>query len=280
MKSATKLGKVQDKHFIAMNFHKTFSSTFRTNMTKNRPNSLNINLFASYPRDLRSDANTVPLYPYQSSELVVLFIYGTDYQRQTNNNLFGKLQLILLNWTTFFMILSAIVLCFIRRLSKLRRDGFISVLIDICVIFIGGGRLRMDHKLERWLFVIVSIGALFLNSFTLTSILFPSYLQPQRSIETFQQLAEIKPPFHIGRAFSRDEPIILEMLRFSFLLTSNGFYSPNINSSPLQTKNRCQRTLCRSRPYNGGGYEKGHLICLCYNKAVCWRDQGAFEKFA
>lgn len=153
------------------------------------------------------------LYPYHSVDIFTVFVYGSNYQRQSTDNVFSKLKVFLFNWTNLFVIMAAVVLCFVRRLGKLRRDGFISVLIDVTVIFIGGGRLRMDHKLERWFFVIVSTGALFLNGICLEPTLFPSFLLPQQSVDTLQQLTEIRPPIYSVALFKRDEHLVIEMLR-------------------------------------------------------------------
>lgn len=184
---------------------------------KNRPNVLSMRLH-SVPDSLKLDgiAKVSSLYPYHSAKLSVFFVYGQDYQRQFSANLFSKLKLFIFNWTNCFVISAAVVLCFVRRLRKLRRDGFLSVLIDVMVIFTGGGRLRMDHKLERWFFVIVSIGALFLNSICLESTLFPSYLQRQQNVETFQQLTEINPPVYLAPLLERDSDLVQQMLRFVF----------------------------------------------------------------
>lgn len=188
-------------------------------MSKNHRNILNMDLHLSVLPSMPSllgNSTTVPLYPYRSKDLSVIFFYGSDYRRQINNNLFSKLKIFTFNWTNLFVIFAAIALCFIRRLHKLRRDGFISVLIDVVVIFTGGGNLRMDHKLERWFFVIMSIGAIFLNAICLEPTLFPSFLLNHRSISTFHQLAEINPPIYLRLVLRSNEHLIVEMLRFIF----------------------------------------------------------------
>lgn len=164
--------------------------------------------------ELKENKKEVSLYPHHFVQLSVLFFYGQDYQRKINNNLFSKLKIFLFNWTNLFVILAAVVLCFVRRLKKLRRDGFISVLIDVMVIFTGGGHSRMDHKLERWFFMIVSIGALFLNAICLGPTLFPSYLHRPQSVDTFQQLAEINPPIYLLSSLRKDKGLVNEILRY------------------------------------------------------------------
>lgn len=145
---------------------------------------------------------------------MVIFVYGTDYQRQFNNNLLSKLTLFMFNWTSLFVILASIFLCFVRRIDRLRRAGFMPVLIDVMVMFIGGGNLRMRHTLEKWFFVVVSIGAFFLNAICFDSTSFPSYLLSTQSVETFQQLTEINPPIYFNHLLKSDEKLIHKMLRF------------------------------------------------------------------
>lgn len=154
------------------------------------------------------------LYPYHSIKLLVFFVYGSDFERQFNNNFFNKLKVFLFNWTNTFVILASVTLCFVRRVQRLRHDGFISVLIDVVVIFTGGGKLRFDQKLERWFFSIVSIGALFLNAICLEPTLFPSFLHHQRTVNTFEQLAEINPPVYLAGVLKGNEPYITALLRF------------------------------------------------------------------
>lgn len=174
--------------------------------------ALHLNVLDSIPM-LPGDSKVVALYPYRLGDLSVIFFYGSDYQRQINDNALSKLKIFIFNWTNLLVILMAIVLFFVRRWAKLQRDGFAPVLIDIIVIFIGGGRLRMDHKIERWIFVIMSIGALFLNGICLGPTLFPSYLTPHRSIETFQLLAELNPPIFYRLVFRDQRDILAEMLK-------------------------------------------------------------------
>lgn len=171
-----------------------------------------------------------PLYPYRSMELSVFFVYGTDYERQINDNFFSQLKIFTFNWTNLFVILAAAMLFIIRRWHQLHCDGFLFAVIDVVVIFIGGGRVRVDHKLERWFFTIVSIGAIFLNGICLGPTLFPSFLLHHRSIETFQQLAEINPPVYATFLVKKKLDLVGDMLRFGTLLTSLMAIAANIRT--------------------------------------------------
>lgn len=141
--------------------------------------------------DVKLDANRKPLYSHRSYKLLIIFIYGHDYHRQPTNNLFTKLTLFTLNWTNLFVILAAVVLCFVRRLRKLRRDGFISVLIDVMVIFTGGGRLNGFSRANS------------------ISILLTA--------QSLRQLAEINPLIYIPPMLRREENYIVDLLRYIFI---------------------------------------------------------------
>lgn len=154
-----------------------------------------------------------PLYPYHTADLSVIFIYDTHHKPKFNNNLFSKLRLFVFNWTNLFVILAAVVLCIVRQWKKLRRNGFISVLIDVIVIFIGGGILRMDHRIERLFFAVVSFGAFFLNAICLGPTLFPSYLLPQQSVKTFHELAQMNAQIYIDLWFQNEKSLIIEMMK-------------------------------------------------------------------
>lgn len=182
-------------------------------MLKNRTNVVNIRLHDSYPDQTR-EKDVAIKSPQILVELVVLFIYGVDYQRQSNNNqTLLKFGIFVVNWITLIIILAATALFLIRRLVRLRRDGVISTLIDVMVIFIGGGHLRFSHKMERWIFAIMSISAIFINTLFLDGLLFPSYLHQQRNVDTFEKLAEINAPVYLGSVLRRYEPTIREMFK-------------------------------------------------------------------
>lgn len=181
-------------------------------MIKSKRNVVSLGLISSSIQKMKKNS-TVSLYPYHSVSTYVIFVYGSDYQRQINNNFISKLALFTLNWTNLFVILSGIVLWMVKRFNRLRDQGFIVVLVDVMVIFTGGGRLRNDHKLERWFFSIVSIAALFLNAICLGPTLFPSFLHHQRSVDTIQQLAEINPPIYICTVFDHNRHLVNQMLK-------------------------------------------------------------------
>lgn len=109
--------------------------------------------------------------------------------------------------------MAAICMCMMRRLNQLRNNGFVPVLIDVMVIFTGGGNLHMHHRLEKWFFAILSIGAFFINAICLEETVFPSYLQPMQRIQTFEEVAKLNVPVYIGNTLKRNQFLIKEMLR-------------------------------------------------------------------
>lgn len=155
---------------------------------------------------------SIAVYPHKSEPLKVAFIYGTNFMQQRNGIIYNYSLLLLLNFVFFAMAPTA--LCFIRRKLKLRGNGLLSCTIDMIIIFVGGGRLRLMHKFEKWFFGIFSIAALFINAFGFQSTLYPSFLLPSQNIDTFEQLAAINPPVYIGQSFVQHMEVVTDMLRF------------------------------------------------------------------
>lgn len=171
---------------------------------------LNLDLNAYGSDD--DEKNGTILYPYHSIEISILFVYGTEYKRQTSNSILNKLkpfhQLEIL-----VFVFASIALCFLRRMLKLRRDGFISAYIDIGIVATGGGNLRINHKIERMFFAIMFVAFFFLVALWLETTLYPSFLIPDRTIDTFDKLAEINKPVYISIKLKDKEHLVIGMLR-------------------------------------------------------------------
>lgn len=127
-----------------------------------------------------------------------------------------RLNEMLFNWMTLFYSIAAIVLYFIRRMARLQGDNFASALIDTGITFTAGGHLRMHHKLERWFFGILLIGSFFFCALWLEMILLPSFLLPDRKVDTFDKMAQINPPIYLFPMLKKSNHLIDDMLRFDF----------------------------------------------------------------
>lgn len=154
-----------------------------------------------------------PLYPYQSAKLFIIFYYGSDYERQRTHSFLTRISSMLNLWMFLFFILMTISLCVLRRIARLKRDGLFSTCIDISITFIGGGNVRIDHKIERWLFGIAFIAFFFLNAIWQNEYLYPSLLLPDKTIDTFKKLSKINPPIYLSLQLKAYNDVIVEMLR-------------------------------------------------------------------
>lgn len=153
------------------------------------------------------------LYPYDSKNLAVIFIYGVDFQRRMNISVTPNSTRLLIILIIIFMSSAAIILFFIRRNIENRRNEIIGTFIDILVAFIGGGNLRMQHKFERCFFGILLIAAFFVTLLFAGDILDLIYRNLNQRISTFQQLASINSPVYIIPALRMYSTRIDEMLR-------------------------------------------------------------------
>lgn len=165
------------------------------------------------PYSITNDGKIIqPLYPHTALNLRVVFVHGTDFQQEKFRSVKPN-QNFDLNLAGLLAI-AACVLCFLRRKKRLPRNGLISSYIDVSVTVFGGGNHRFHHSLEKFLLAFLLIGGIFLNTFWLECVLFPSYLILDRSIKTFNELANINPPIFIRSDLASEEGIIGEMIRF------------------------------------------------------------------
>lgn len=146
------------------------------------------------------------LYPHHSVKLKVLFVYGRDFIRDMNilfEPIPESLQLVA-GAIFLFVVLAAAALSLIRRELRLPRSGYSSSLIECIVPFIGGGSLRMHHKLEKWFFIILMFGAFFIVG-VFAGCLLDAVIRIQfQKIETLKQLAETNSPIFIRHTLDVD----------------------------------------------------------------------------
>lgn len=167
---------------------------------------------------IEESAAQTTLYPYHRNNLIVLFVYGTDIRRQFWNS---ELRFELLrNGDDLFdglIILIAAALCFMRRWLRLPHDGYVSSYIDVLIIFFGGGRFRMHHRLEGWFFVIITIASVFLVSLWVNIALFASLEIPIESAITFEELANLNSPIYLSPLLGESYEVIQNILRSNFI---------------------------------------------------------------
>lgn len=177
------------------------------------------------------DHRVYQLYPYKSNEIAVIFVYGTDFQRQLNIWIVPPPVQLLIIVIVSFVVLITIILYIIRRKLKLRRDSSVSALIDIIIAIIAGGNLRTSHNIERLFFAILLIAAFFIISMFTGNLLDCIYSVWNQKIDTFESLANINinVPIYINPSLQMYSTNIHHMLKlsFSFIGLSIGIDSKN-----------------------------------------------------
>lgn len=156
----------------------------------------------------------ISLYPYNTMEISVIFVYGIDQEREKYRILLTGLGTTTLSIFVVLVLMAAAVLCFYRRTNRLQRDGYISSFIDVCITFYGGGNLHMRHTFERLFLGMLLIGFFFLMAFWQEAVLFPSFLLHDQRVRTFNDLIKKNPPIYSAGSMSEITEIIEEMLRF------------------------------------------------------------------
>lgn len=157
---------------------------------------------------------TYRLYPFESTKLVVTFVYGVDFERELN--LFAGISkstqmgaaLVML-----FVSIAGITLYFMRRTLGLPRSDIVSTYMDCWIPFFWGGNIQMRHKYERWFFCIMLFGAFFIMSVFAGQLLNSVLCVRNQKISTFEQLANIKSPITILPTLGIYSDIIHSMLR-------------------------------------------------------------------
>lgn len=155
------------------------------------------------------------LYPYHSQELAILFAYGSDFTRQKDMFMIPGSVRTLSGAISLFICFSAAILCVIRRKLKLRRNGLLSSIIDTWIPFIGGSKIQIQHKAERWFFGILISTSFFMTTlWTCDFLYYTSRLQDQK-VETLEQLAKINPPIFLVQSTLKYGEDFAAVLRFA-----------------------------------------------------------------
>lgn len=161
-----------------------------------------------------SKTRPIPLYTYHSTELSIIFVYGSDMKRQQKSiyaSLCGNKSVLL---CLLFHLLAAAALCYLRRRERLPHDGYILCWIDVFAAFVGGGTIRTTHRLERWLFGLIYIGSFFLVAIWGGLVFYPAFYERDHSVESIKEIAEINPPIFIHPDLTKFDEDVADLLRF------------------------------------------------------------------
>lgn len=167
----------------------------------------------AYKENEINKLNLYILYPYQSRELMVIYVYGEDEKRPVFGATYSKMETgtnILLN---VFLLILAAILCYVRRKYNLRWNGYISSIIDVNIAVIGGGNLRLNNIFERCIVGSLLIGFPFFTTFWCEMFFYPSFILHNRRIETFADLNKTNVSIFSGLALKNNERLVDVLLR-------------------------------------------------------------------
>lgn len=150
----------------------------------------------AYTMNESDDREQYLVYPYDTVELKALFIYSSDFKRETNIFFVPKSVQIVAIMVLSFIFVATISLYIMRRKLRLVRNDFSSALFDCWIPFIWGGNLWLEHRLERCFFAILLFGAFFIMSVFSGDLLDCVVRVLNAKINTFAELAEINPPIY------------------------------------------------------------------------------------
>lgn len=145
----------------------------------------------------------------------MFFVYGSDFKRQRDIFLLPGNVRDLIGVIATFSGFASIILYVLRRKLKLRRNGLFSAIVDTLIPFIGGGNVQMRHKHERWFFGIVISAAFFMMTIWSSVFLYYTCSFFDQKIETFNQLAELKPSIYLYPNLLKFKEHVLEKMRFA-----------------------------------------------------------------
>lgn len=190
---------------------KVVDETIRASMEKMR-NVIKLHvdssLFGQLGEINRTD-HILSLYPFYSSKIVVILVYGDDVRRESNlvwqkisrSFLFGSL----------FMA-SSIGLYVIRRKMKLNRNHFATASFDMLKIYLGYGDISGQHALENIFITATVVMNFFLISINIGYYTSSLTVAPKR-VDTFEKLAKLKVPVYWSNILGHSTESAKAMLR-------------------------------------------------------------------
>lgn len=157
------------------------------------------------------------LYPYNSIELAVVLVYGTDVKRRKDTLYIPEWVRYMGFWILFFWISFALILCVIRRRRGIAHHGLNSTLIETDVFFIGVGTIQMDHRWEKIFFGILLMLGVVTNPLWSDIFLVQTYQMMDEKISLilirFDQLAKIQSPIYLYSSLEGDSVLVNELIR-------------------------------------------------------------------
>lgn len=159
------------------------------------------------------------LYPYNSVELAVVLVYGTDLKRRKDILYIPGWVRYMGFWILVFWVSFALILHAVRRRIGISRFGFISTLIESAIPFIGGGNLQMDNRLEKLFFGILLLLGVVTNPLWSDIFLVQTYQVLDETISTFDQLAKIHSPIYLYPSLRGNFELVNELIRYNNYLS-------------------------------------------------------------
>lgn len=174
--------------------------------------SLHVEVFSAVMFEDTHNYDTVA-FPYHSSTFRAIFVYGTDYKRESELFTISNSVKIIAALIVSLLTVSIITLHAIRRRFGLPGNGVGSIAIDSMIPFIGGGNLQMEHRFERWFFGILLVGAFFIVSVFGGDMVDSVVRIINSKVETFDDLSKINPTIYIESKLANYEATIADMLK-------------------------------------------------------------------
>lgn len=191
---------------------------FRKLVKKVQPDLIQLNL-TPFPIVKHTKLKTF-LYSYHGQDLAVVFVYGNDFKRQEYRPYLTRLGTKLFCALNAFGFSAIAALFYLRRKLRLRHNDIVSVVMDVHIISVAGGNLRVHNKYERLFCAILMIASFFNASFW-WAIVYPTFLIHNDQIDTFDKLVKINPPIFIPPTLKENDQDIIQLLRYEFLFISN-----------------------------------------------------------
>lgn len=157
----------------------------------------------------------VSLYSHRSTVLKGLLLYGTDFEREIGFLRAPDAAKSVATLIALFLILATITLYILRRRFHLPGDSLAASFCDCLIPFIGGGNLRMEHRLERWFFGIMLVAAFFTMSIFGGDLVDGVVRVLNSKIKTFEELGKRNPhiKIYLDASLILNKPEIDLMLR-------------------------------------------------------------------